>query len=259
MTRWLTPTAQIERRPQRLIEIILLAELRRRRILLPPPRVIELVVHRARAAAARVTWRALAGDLSATQGEALETLFSAAPGQAGLSRLAWLRQFPTAPGARPDAVRPCRSRYERPARPPQGDRGAPGSPRSPARSCPPLRPAGAARASQETESQASAGGSRPDNAGSRRVAPKSGDRPPAYLREELEAQEGRGVHRGGTGDQDPPRNRLRHAWSRMKPGRPETTAITPVLAASSRQTAGGFCRSALPALWKARGCLLMFL
>ena len=99
MTRWLTPTAQIERRPQRLIDI-LLAELRRRRILLPPPRVIELVVHRARAAAARVTWRALAGDVPAAQSEALETLFGAAPGQDGLSRLAWLRQFPTAPGAR---------------------------------------------------------------------------------------------------------------------------------------------------------------
>lgn len=99
MTRWMTPTAQIERRPQRLIEV-LLAELRRRGILLPQPRVIELVVHRARAAAARVTCRALAGDLSATQSEALEMLFGAAPGQDGLSRLAWLRQFPTAPGAR---------------------------------------------------------------------------------------------------------------------------------------------------------------
>lgn len=99
MTRWLMPTAQVERRPQRLIDI-LLAELRRRRILLPQQRVIELVVHRARAAAARVTWRALAGDLPVAQGEALETLFGAAPGQDGLSRLAWLRQFPTAPGAR---------------------------------------------------------------------------------------------------------------------------------------------------------------
>jgi len=84
MARWLTPTAQIERCPQRLIEI-LVAELRRRRILLPPPRVIELVVHRARAAAARVTSRALAGDLPAAQGEALETLFGAAPGQDGFS------------------------------------------------------------------------------------------------------------------------------------------------------------------------------
>jgi TnpA family transposase len=99
MTRWLTPTAQIERRPQRLIEI-LLTELRRRRILLPQPRVIELVVHRARAAAARVTWRALASDLSAARSEALETLFGAAPSREGLSRLAWLRQFSTAPGAR---------------------------------------------------------------------------------------------------------------------------------------------------------------
>lgn len=99
MTRWLAPAAQIERRPQRLIEI-LLAELRRGRILLPQPRVIELVVHRARAAAARVTWRALAGDLAVAQIEALETLLGAAPGQEGLSRLAWLRQFPTAPGAR---------------------------------------------------------------------------------------------------------------------------------------------------------------
>lgn len=99
MTRWLTPAAQIERRPTRLIEV-LLAELRRRRILLPQPRVLELVVHRARAAAARVTWRALAGDLTATQVEALDTLFGAAPGQEELSRLAWLRQFPAAPGAR---------------------------------------------------------------------------------------------------------------------------------------------------------------
>ena len=49
MVRWLTPVAQIERPPQRLIET-LLAELRRRRILLP----LELVVHRPRAAAARV-------------------------------------------------------------------------------------------------------------------------------------------------------------------------------------------------------------
>lgn len=99
MTLWLTPTAQIERRPRRLIET-LLAELRRRRILLPQPRVLELVVHRARAAAARVTERALAGDLTTAQFEALETLFGAAPGQEGLSRLAWLRQLPTAPGAR---------------------------------------------------------------------------------------------------------------------------------------------------------------
>lgn len=99
MTRWLTPTAQIERRRQRLLDF-LLTELRRRRILLPQPRVLELVVHRARAAAVRVTCRALAGDLSASQSEALETLFGAAPGQDGTSRLAWLRQFPTAPGAR---------------------------------------------------------------------------------------------------------------------------------------------------------------
>jgi TnpA family transposase len=99
MTRWLTPTAQIERRPQRLIEIML-AELRRRGILLPQPRVLELVVHRARAAAARVTWRALAGDFTADQDAALETLFQAAPDQEGLSRLAWLRQFPATPSAR---------------------------------------------------------------------------------------------------------------------------------------------------------------
>jgi hypothetical protein len=47
-----------------------------------------------------VTWRALAGDLTTTQIEALHTLFDAAPGQEDLSRLAWLRQFPAAPGAR---------------------------------------------------------------------------------------------------------------------------------------------------------------
>lgn len=99
MMRWLTPTAQIERRPRRLIDI-LLAELRRRGILLPQPRVLELVVHRARSATARVTWRALAGDLSTAQSEALDTLLGAAPEQDGLSRLAWLRQFPTTPGAR---------------------------------------------------------------------------------------------------------------------------------------------------------------
>lgn len=78
MVRWLTPVAQIERRPQRLIET-LLAELRRRRILLPPPRVLELVVHRARAVAARVTWRALAGDLTAAQDGALDALLGASP------------------------------------------------------------------------------------------------------------------------------------------------------------------------------------
>jgi hypothetical protein len=97
--RWLTPTAQIERRPQRLIEI-LLAELRRRQILLPPPRVLELVVHRARAAAAKVTWRGLAGDLTTARIEALHTLFDAAPGREDLSCLARLRRFPAAPGAR---------------------------------------------------------------------------------------------------------------------------------------------------------------
>lgn len=92
---WLTPIAQIERRPKILIARVL-EELRQRRILLPSPLVIERIVHHARAAADRVTYRALAERIDAKQAAALDALL-APPASGGTCSLAWLRQCPSAP------------------------------------------------------------------------------------------------------------------------------------------------------------------
>ena len=54
LVAWLTPMAQTGRRPAQLAGM-LIDELRRQRILPPTPRVLELVVHHARARAERVT------------------------------------------------------------------------------------------------------------------------------------------------------------------------------------------------------------
>ena len=50
---WLTPVAQMNRKAEPLIDMVV-DELRLRQILLPPPRVLELIVHQARSRGERV-------------------------------------------------------------------------------------------------------------------------------------------------------------------------------------------------------------
>ena len=92
MLAWLTPITQVNRKPAHLVGV-LIEELRRQRILLPPPRVIELVVHHARARAERITHRALTEGMDAAQIAALDSLLTS-EADAGPSRMAWLRQTP---------------------------------------------------------------------------------------------------------------------------------------------------------------------
>ena len=69
----LTPAAQIDRRPGRLISLAL-EELRQRRILLPPPTVIERAVHQARQGAERISHRTIVTALTNPQRQALDAL-----------------------------------------------------------------------------------------------------------------------------------------------------------------------------------------
>ena len=68
---------------------MLVEEVRRQRVLLPAPRVLELIVHHARARGERITHRALTVDLTAAQSAALDGLLGSSGGH---SRMAWLRQ-----------------------------------------------------------------------------------------------------------------------------------------------------------------------
>src|SRR3954447_17396261 len=99
LVAWLALVAQTDGSPARLAGM-LIDELRRRRILLPTPRVLELVIHHARARAERVTHRALLEGMAPEQADALDRLLVPSPERGGASALAWLRQAPGAPTAR---------------------------------------------------------------------------------------------------------------------------------------------------------------
>jgi TnpA family transposase len=95
---WLIPIAQTIRKPDRLVEM-LLAELRRERVLLPIPRVLEMLMHEARARAEQVSYRALVDGLTTAQLAALDTLLEPKE-ETAMSTMAWLRQAPQSPAAR---------------------------------------------------------------------------------------------------------------------------------------------------------------
>nr|WP_295745286.1 Tn3 family transposase [uncultured Acidocella sp.] len=94
----LTPAAQIDRRPGRLISLAL-EELRQRRILLPPPTVIERAVHQARQGAERISHRTIVTALTNPQRQALDALLHRRAGS-HVTSLAWLRTAPQSPAAR---------------------------------------------------------------------------------------------------------------------------------------------------------------
>lgn len=98
LVAWLTPAAQIDRRPGRLISLAL-EELRQRRILLPPPAVIERAVHQARQGAEHISHRAVVGMLTNVQRSALDGLLQRRHGS-HTAVLAWLRTAPQSPAAR---------------------------------------------------------------------------------------------------------------------------------------------------------------
>ena len=99
LVAWLTSMAQTGRRPAELAGM-LIEELRRQRILLPTPRVLELVVHHARARAERVMHRALLEGMAPEQAAELDRMLTPLSERGGSSRLAWLRQAPGSPAAR---------------------------------------------------------------------------------------------------------------------------------------------------------------
>jgi TnpA family transposase len=99
LVAWLGPMAQTGRRPVQLAGM-LVDELRRRRILLPTPRVLELVIHHARARAERVTHRALLEGMAPEQAAELDRMLTPLSERGGTSTLAWLRQAPGSPAAR---------------------------------------------------------------------------------------------------------------------------------------------------------------
>src|SRR5829696_1229988 len=95
----MTPMAQISRKPAQLAGM-LIDELRRQRILLPTPRVLELVIHHARARAERITHRALLEGMAPEQAAELDRMLTPLPVRGGSSTFAWLRQAPGSPAAR---------------------------------------------------------------------------------------------------------------------------------------------------------------
>ncbi len=99
LVAWLTPITQIGRRPSQLAGM-LIDELRRQRILLPTPRVLELMIHHARARAERVTHRALLEGMASEQAAELDGLLTPLPERGGSSTFAWLRQASGSPAAR---------------------------------------------------------------------------------------------------------------------------------------------------------------
>lgn len=84
LVAWLTPITQIGRRPSQLAGM-LIDELRRQRILLPTPRVLELMIHHARARAERVTHRALLEGMAPEQAAELDGLLTPLPERGGSS------------------------------------------------------------------------------------------------------------------------------------------------------------------------------
>ena len=95
---WLTPAAQVNRKPGPLIDR-LIAELRRRKMLLPSPRVLELVVVQARLRGERILHEALTGPLTDDQRSALDALLSLRA-QTPMTHLAWLQTGSRSPAAR---------------------------------------------------------------------------------------------------------------------------------------------------------------
>lgn len=83
---WLTPIAQINRKPAYLVAT-LLDELQRRRIQLLPPLVAELVVHHARTRAERITYRALTDGMDAVRTAELDSLLASLGDVAAVGRL----------------------------------------------------------------------------------------------------------------------------------------------------------------------------
>ena len=95
---WLTPVAQMNRKAEPLIDMVI-EELRLRQILLPPPRVLELIVHQARSRGERVAHTAIIGTLSSGQRSTLDALLSI-KAETTLTHLAWLRTASRSPAAR---------------------------------------------------------------------------------------------------------------------------------------------------------------
>ena len=93
---WLTPIAQLNRKPGHLVAM-LVDEVRRQRVLLPAPRVLELIVHHARVRGERITHRALTVDLTAAQSAVLDGLLESSGSP---TRMAWLRQTSSSPASR---------------------------------------------------------------------------------------------------------------------------------------------------------------
>ena len=98
LTGWLTPAAQVNRKAEPLIDM-LIAELRRRKMLLPSPRVLELVVVQARLRGERILQEALTGPLTDDQRGALDALLSLRA-QTPMTHLAWLQTGSRSPAAR---------------------------------------------------------------------------------------------------------------------------------------------------------------
>jgi TnpA family transposase len=98
LVAWLTPAAQIDRRPGRLISLAL-DELRQRQILLPPPIVIERAIHQARSDAERISHRAVIDTLTVAQRQALDALLQRRA-ESHITSLAWLRTAPQSPAGR---------------------------------------------------------------------------------------------------------------------------------------------------------------
>lgn len=98
LIEWLTPTAQQDRRPDRLAAT-LIEELRQRRLLIPTRRTVEMIVHYARRRAERVAHLALTRDLTPAQHTALAGLV-ASMADGGPSVLSWLKSPPVSASAK---------------------------------------------------------------------------------------------------------------------------------------------------------------
>jgi TnpA family transposase len=95
LVTWLTPAAQIDRRPGWLI-LLALDELRQRRILLPPPIVIERAIHQARNDGERISHRAVIDTLTIAQRQALDAHVPRRT-ESHITSFGWLRTAPQSP------------------------------------------------------------------------------------------------------------------------------------------------------------------
>lgn len=95
---WLTPSAQVTRAAEPLIDMMI-DELRRRQILLPSPGVLELVVHQDRHRGEPVIHEALIGTLSVERRVVLDALLAIRP-ETTVTQLAWLQNASRSPAAR---------------------------------------------------------------------------------------------------------------------------------------------------------------